>query len=401
MRTVMGGFLLYGALFTDRLAPLFLADRIGRQFGVDVSMLGLLPLAIAVGWTLGLAAGRLSGRWLSLRQRLWVGGAITAIAGIASAFAPTYVVFLAVRLLGGIGANITSPALIALVVRATPSHRRGAALGMLQSSTRIVGSFLAPIVLTAVVAARGWQPALVVAAATIAVVLLPVMALVPRRIGPAGVSPRSRAPVYHEHGPRLLAVATGTAILTFLWLVLISQAGVPLLETWLELDVAAAGRLLAWFGVGSTVAAVLVPSWSDRSRATALVVSSLASAVSGTVLGLAALTGVQPPWLLVGVVLAVAGVGLGGLPLAISVIPADAVADGDVDRAVEVPIIGAELIGGALLPAIAFALVPRLGFAPLLLAAAAAFVVLAVVGGATLARVGRLTPRARRGSAPS
>ncbi len=107
-RTVVAGFLIYGALFTDRLAPLFLADRIGDAFGVDAAALGLLPLAIAVGWTLGLAAGRLVGTRISLRQRVLVGGMITA-------------------------------------------------LGLVQSSTRIAGSFLAPIVLTAVVATAGWQ----------------------------------------------------------------------------------------------------------------------------------------------------------------------------------------------------------------------------------------------------
>jgi hypothetical protein len=46
---------------------------------------------------------------------------------------------------------------------------------------------------------------------------------------------------------------------------------------------------------------------------------------------------------------------MGGLPLVISIIPAEAVASGDVGRAVTVPVIGAEALGGAVLPAVALA----------------------------------------------
>lgn len=401
IRTVAGGFLLYGALFTDRLAPLFLAERIGIHFDVEVAALGLLPFAIAVGWTVGLGAGRLAGRRLSLRQRLWVGGSITALAGLASVLAPSYAVFLTIRLLGGVGANIASPALIALVVRATPLHRRGAALGVLQSSTRVAGSFLAPIVLTLVVAAAGWRPAVAVAAATIVLVLLPAMALLPRQLGPSGTSAMSRPPTYRPGGGGLIALAAVTAVLTMLWLVLMSQGGVPLLEQWLGLEVAAAGRLLAWFGIGGTFAAVAVPSWSDRSRSLALAGASLATAISGGVLGVAALLELPLPLPAVAACIGLAGIGLGGLPLAISVLPADAVAEGDVDRAVEVPIISAELLGGALLPAIAFAVITEVGMAGLILTTAASFLLLAVIGAPLLARNYRVNAPARPGTTPS
>ncbi len=401
IRTVAGGFLLYGALFTDRLAPLFLAERIGDHFDVEVAALGLLPFAIAIGWTIGLGAGRLAGRRLSLRQRLWVGGSITAVAGLASTLAPSFAVFLSIRLLGGVGANIASPALIALVVRATPLHRRGAALGVLQSSTRVAGSFLGPIVLTLVVAATGWRPAIAVAAATIVLALLPTMALLPRQIGPTGTTAMSRPPTYRPGGGRLIAIAAVTAVLTMLWLVLMSQGGVPLLERWLELEVAAAGRLIAWFGVGATFAAVAIPSWSDRSRSLALAVGSLTTAVSGGVLGVAALLELPLPLPIVAACIGLAGIGLGGLPLAISVLPADAVEQGDVDRAVEVPIISAELLGGALLPAVAFAVITEVGMAGLILTTSALFLLLAVIGAPLLSRTYRLNDPVRPGSTPS
>lgn len=393
LRTVAAGFLLYGALFTDRLAPLFLAERIGAAFDVEAAALGLLPFAIAVGWTLGLGAGRLVGRRLSLRQRFWTGGLITATAGLCSVLAPSFTVFLLLRLLGGIGANIASPALIALVVRATPPHRRGAALGTVMSSTRIAGSFLAPIVLTAVVARAGWQPAVAVGGLSLLVALIPAVLLLPGDAGPGGVPARSRPPVYRAGGTTLITVAAVTAILTMFWLVLISQGGVPLLESWLDLEVTAAGRLVAWFGIGSAGAAVLIPAWSDRSRAVALAGASFASAIAGGTLGLAAILDLHPPVSLIGLCIGVAGIGLGGLPLAISVLPADAVAEGDVDRAIEIPIISAELLGGALLPAVAFALVADVGIAPVLLAAAGAYLALGAIGAPLLSERRRTARR--------
>lgn len=64
------------------------------------------------------------------------------------------------------------------------------------------------------------------------------------------------------------------------------------------------------------------------------------------------------------------GVAMGGLPLAISIIPAEAIASGDVGRTLTAPIIGAEFLGGAVLPALALEAVGRVGSAAVLGAAA-------------------------------
>ena len=48
-----------------------------------------------------------------------------------------------------------------------------------------------------------------------------------------------------------------------------------------------------------------------------------------------------------------AGSAMGGLPLCISIMPAETVASGDVGRAVAVPIAGGEVVGSAALPALA------------------------------------------------
>ena len=75
------------------------------------------------------------------------------------------------------------------------------------------------------------------------------------------------------------------------------------------------------------------------------------------------------------VLITFSGVAMGGLPLVISIIPAEAVASGDVGRALAAPIIGAEILGGALLPAVALASAGWVG-APAILGVAAGLLLL-------------------------
>lgn len=388
VRTVVAGFLLYGSLFADRLAPLFLADDIADALGASAGALALLPLAIAVGWTVGLAAGRWSNRILTLRQRIVVGGVIAAALSAASAAVDSYAAFLLLRAASGIGANIASPALIASIVRLVPPDRRGTALGVVQSSTRIQGSFVAPIVLAAMVAAAGWRPALLTTATALVVTALAVHLILPPATVGERAAGRAEPPIYHPNGRRLLGLAAAIGAVTFLWLTIVSQGGLPLLQSWLGIDVATSGRVLAGFGVGSTIAVLGVSAWSDRSRAAALAGSATAAGLAGMAVGLTAMAGTTLPLPVVTVLLAVAGLGLGTMPMAISVLPADAVAAGDVDRAVELPIISAELLGGALLPAAALTFATTVGFEVVLVVCGAAFLVLAAAGASVLRRPG-------------
>ncbi|QBI21010.1 hypothetical protein ER308_16460 [Egibacter rhizosphaerae] len=71
------------------------------------------------------------------------------------------------------------------------------------------------------------------------------------------------------------------------------------------------------------------------------------------------------------------GVGMGGLPLVISIVPAEAVAEGEVSRALLVPIASAELLGAAALLLAAAAAAAAVGHPPVVAATAAGLVVLA------------------------
>ena len=133
--------------------------------------------------------------------------------------------------------------------------------------------------------------------------------------------------------------------------------------------------MLSLFGVGAWMATLVVPLVSDRiGRRLALVASSLIGGIAGLGVAIAA-NGSAGGWLTAAALMALSGVAMGGLPLVISIIPAETIASGDVGRALTAPIIGAEFLGGAMLPAIAFAAAGRIA-ASALLGTAAVFLLL-------------------------
>jgi hypothetical protein len=91
-------------------------------------------------------------------------------------------------------------------------------------------------------------------------------------------------------------------------------------------------------------------SCDSRGAATAVV-----GGFGGLAIGLFAAYGVVPPQPIVIATLVLSGVALGALPLVISIIPAEAVASGDVGRSLLWPIATGEVIGAAALPAVAAA----------------------------------------------
>ena len=147
-----------------------------------------------------------------------------------------------------------------------------------------------------------------------------------------------------------------------------------------------AGGVLGSFGVGAAIGAFVVPTWSDRIGRRAGQFTTMAlGAVSGT--AILVLNRLDAGSVLVGLlVLGVGGLAMGGLPMALSLIPADTVAVGDPGRAMVMPALVAELAGGGIAPAVLAILaahfgptVPIAGAAGLLTIGATASLVLAAM----------------------
>jgi MFS family permease len=379
--TVAASFVAYGAVFFDRLAPLYLVALIAADLGVPSAYEGTLALLIGLGWAAAMPVVRATSGQLGDRDRILLAAVVSALLGLASAAAPGWVVFVALRGLAGLAAASGAPAITSLVFSSSPPSRRGLDLGIVQSSTRIVGSLVAPVVVTAVTVSAGWRPAIVVSAVLVLVGAVTLLVTVPR-----GGAPRRRrvatdhAYALHPGGRRNVVLCTLACVLLLAWLTVWSQSSVPLIQGWLGVDADAAGRLVGWFGVGSGVAALLVPIVSDRvGRRGALAAGSAIGGSGGLVAGVLAATGAVPPRAVVVTVLFAAGVAMGGLPLVISIVPAEAVASGDVGRALTGPIAGGEVFGSAALPAAAAVLAVPLGLAVVVAISAAGVLGLVVL----------------------
>jgi hypothetical protein len=99
----------------------------------------------------------------------------------------------------------------------------------------------------------------------------------------------------------------------------------------------------------------------------------------GLAVGGLAAAGARPPAVVLWAALFLAGSAMGGLPLVISIVPAETVAIGDVGRALTIPIAGGEVFGSSALPLLAAAAAVPLGRPVVLMVAAAAVVGLVAV----------------------
>lgn len=369
--TVAGAFLLYGSVFFDRLAPLYLVGLVAADLGVPSAVEGTLALCIGLGWATAMPLVRsTSGRWPD-RTRILVAAGLGGTFSLLSATAGGWVAFVLLRGLGGLASASGAPSVTALVFASAPADRRGRDLGIVQSSTRLLGSLVSPVVVTAVAVGVGWRVAIATSGAVLLVGAVVLALLVPSAPGGALGRPGHGPFSYTRHGRRnVLLCAVGCGLLLG-WLTIWSQSSVALLRTWLDVGPDLAGRYVGLFGLGAATAALLVPVVSDRiGRRTALALAGVVGGGGGLALGAMAAADVRPPVVVVWLALFLAGAAMGGLPLCISIVPAESVASGDVGRALTGPIFAGEVVGSAALPAVAAWAAASLGRPSVLMAGA-------------------------------
>ena len=374
VRTVAACFTAYGAVFFDRLAPLFLVGAIAADLGAPSAAEGTLALLIGLGWAAAMPVAGFTAQRSSAHRRLVLALLLAAVAAALSVTATSWSAFIVLRGVSGLAAATGSPAVTSLAFTTIPAHRRGTSLGVVQSSPRLLGSLASPVVVTAVAVTAGWRSALLASALVLAASALVFHATLPTDIGREVPATRhTRRPVLRPGGTRQLRVCALASVVLLSWLTIFSQSAVALVAVWQDRSLAAAGAQVGLFGIGAGVAALLVPIASDRlGRGPALAVATVIGGVSGVVLATAMLTGTALPAPVSAGLMVGGGVAMGGLPLVISIVPAETVDHGDVGRALLLPIGLGEGLGAALLPAAAAVVAVHVGGAAVLGIAAAA-----------------------------
>ena len=164
---------------------------IGAEFSVGPADFGLLIAVFLVGAGLlqvpaGFLARRYGARAISL-----AGVATLAVSTVASAFAPSFALLLATRLVGGVGAALFFSPAIGLVASLYPPGRRGLPVGTF-SSMYSLGAGLGVLGSSLLIPIYGWREAVAFGGILLGVLTLLALPLIPRAAGaPRPPGPRA------------------------------------------------------------------------------------------------------------------------------------------------------------------------------------------------------------------
>ena len=165
--------LMWGLVGLQRNASSFLGPHIAAEFGLNLGGVGSIALAFAVAWGLGsLLAGRLADRH-GTKPMLLIFGAITAVLGWVSGLAATIAIFIAIRTALGLAeGGVLSPIMNA-ARRTAPVPARARVVSLMFISFIVLGMVVAPPLLDGIANSYGWRTGFFIAAGPmLAVVLL-------------------------------------------------------------------------------------------------------------------------------------------------------------------------------------------------------------------------------------
>ncbi len=165
--------LMWGLVGLQRNASSFLGPHIAAEFGLNLGGVGSIALAFAVAWGVGsLLAGRLADRH-GTKPMLLIFGAITAVLGWVSGVAATIAIFIAVRTALGLAeGGVLSPIMNA-ARRTAPAPARARVVSLMFISFIVLGMVVAPPLLDGIANSYGWRTGFFIAAGPmLAVVLL-------------------------------------------------------------------------------------------------------------------------------------------------------------------------------------------------------------------------------------
>ena len=175
-----------------------------KAFGIPVALSGLISLAYYLTHTVcGPVFGNIADQF-GRKRTVMIGLGIFAVSEYAAALSPNFAVYLAARVVQGIGAACVVPAGIAYATYLFPTEKRGTALGVF-AAIGTLGAAAGGIVGGLVVANFGWQ-AIYVVSGTLAVLgLLLVKFVVPE-------TPSAERKPFDYAGSFLLLLAVGTLL---------------------------------------------------------------------------------------------------------------------------------------------------------------------------------------------
>lgn len=366
-----------GVAALDAQSVFYLMPFLATDLSLDNLQIGMIGSAVLIGWSLSALATAWASDRLGKRKPFLVGAFLCfALFSVASAFAASFAVLLAARLLMGMAEGPVIPIKQSIMLAESSPHRRGLNMGIVQNfGAQLIGSLMAPILLVWIATGHGWQagflvaaiPGLVIACLIAIFVREPARPAQPAQSGTDGAALKLLLATRNVRLCMLIgtcAVGWNFMLLTFLPLWMVRQLGLsPQLMS----------IIVGTIGLAGAVSAILVPGLSDRiGRRTAV----SCFALLGIVAPLGVLFAGPDPILLCALVF-IGCLMLGTFPLFMATIPLETVPPSMAAFASALIIATSQIAGGVLGPLAGGALADRFGLqAPLwvacVLAAAAA-----------------------------
>jgi MFS family permease len=379
----------FGILFFDRNALNFLMPFIQPDLGLTFTQVGLLGSALSLTWALAaIFVGWLSDKIARRKVIIVVSTLVFSLCSVASGLATGFLMLLGARLLMGLSEGGVMPISHAMVAAEVTPERRGVAMGVAQNlGSSLLGSTVAPLVLTPIALAWGWRNGFFLAAvpALISCGLVALFEIERPLPKPAVRTAGDRAPLLETLTERNVIACAVMAVLLVSYLV-VTWAFMPLILVQLRgYDPDTAAWLMAVLGVSSAIAAFLVPGISDYAgRRPVMAISTFV----GVLLPLGVMT-FHGSALTMGAIFFVGWLFNGILPMFMATVPTESVSPRQAATAIGIVMGLGEILGGVLSPSLAGKLSDIYGLqAPLWL-----LIGLALLGGITALFLRETAPR--------
>jgi ACS family hexuronate transporter-like MFS transporter len=353
----------FGILFFDRNALGFLQPFVQPDLGLSNTQVGLLAGVLSLTWAFAaFGIGVVSDRTGSRKRLLLLSTLAFSVCSFLSGFAGSFMTLLAARALMGIAEGGVMPIAQAIIASEVRPEHRGLAMGVTQNfGSNLLGSFVAPLALTAFATSfGGWRHAFFIAGipGLIAAVVMWRYLKEPRIEAPAApTAPQEKMTLLQALEERNILICAVMSVLLVSYLV-VCWNFMPLYLTKVRgYDPQTQSWLMSTLGISATVGAFAISALSDRiGRRPLMIVMPFI----GVALPLGAMYFNGSPWILA--CFFFFGWGLNGIfPLFMATIPSESV-----DPKHRATVLGwcmgsGELIGGALSPYFAGAAADRYG----------------------------------------
>jgi len=267
-------FLTFGTIMLNRMAQLFMGPDLVSALNLSNTQVGILASGVSICWAFSsLLCGSLSdriGRKRVLIPALIVFSICSGLSGLVHNFWQ----MLAVRAALGIAGGPSCIVIMALAEQSSQPEHRGRNLGIVNGAAALVGSAVAPVLVTQIAAAFGWRYSFFL----VGIPSLVLSLLVWKFINEPSVN--HAVNLANDDGHDSFTLRNNLNVLVNnrqLWLCVLAAAG---LTTWLFCFTAftplymtkvmhqssvRVGLLMSAFGLGSFIYSFVAPSLSDWS----------------------------------------------------------------------------------------------------------------------------------------